>query len=394
MAAIGTTIANFIQIPANDLFDLCLPTRHYFVVKRQRRATIDHRVRAAARYVAALTIGWIAVDAITFSDEVWVILAGERLLTALALTVLAMTALHERDGGLMEARALCVVLVILGFFLATSYTLSATHANMESLAAVSAYANLPFLVAAGIGLFPVVAVEGLLVTGLVLASTLLVATVLPALDAARFYNTGSLWLLLTICAVATLGGMLQLRSLIGVTRQSSRDGLTGLMLRGFGEELLAAQFAVATRAERPLAVVFLDLDKFKAVNDDHGHEAGDAVLETAGAAIDACVRGQDTAVRWGGEEFLIILPNTDISGARKVADRLGQHGLGLRPEGRPLTASVGLTERLIDEVGNAADLVAIGDQRVYAAKDAGRNRVKGVADDPWEFVPTDHGGAP
>lgn len=192
---------------------------------------------------------------------------------------------------------------------------------------------------------------------------------------------------MAISGVATLGGILQLRLLLTVTEQSCRDGLTGLLRRSVGEELLTAQFATAERADTPLSVLFLDLDRFKAVNDSYGHNTGDVVLANAAAAIHDGVRRQDTAVRWGGEEFLVILPNTDAAAARIVAERFGRRGLGKRPEGAPLTASVGLAERSADEAETAAQLISIADGRVYAAKSAGRNCIIDAAGPSIPFNP-------
>jgi hypothetical protein len=93
-----------------------------------------------------------------------------------------------------------------------------------------------------------------------------------------------------------------------------------------------------------LAVAFLDLDQFKKVNDGWGHDAGDAVLGTAAERMRKCLRSQDALIRWGGEEFLIVLPNTDHDGARRMVARVAEHGLGPRPDGTPQTASIGIAE--------------------------------------------------
>lgn len=378
--------AELAQAGRRQLLDLCLPARHDLVVERQRRRTMDGRARATAGVVAALTAGWIVVDAMTFPAEVWRALASERLLTSLALALMSIPRLHNRRGPLVETRALGILLVIFGFFLAASYTLTAAQASTDFLAAVSAYVHLPFLIAAGIGLFPVLGLEGLVLTGVAVGATTLSANAMGPGDGHRMYDAGSLWLLTTICGVATLGGMLQLRSLVTVTRQSCRDGLTGLLRRSVGEELLAVQFAAAERAGQPLSIMFLDLDEFKAINDASGHEAGDAALTAAAAAMHAGVRRQDTVVRWGGEEFLVILPNTGTRAACTVAERIGRRGLGQRPDGRPLTASVGLAERRADGAGVWSNLVGVADERTFAAKRAGRNRIIPVDGDAKAFT--------
>jgi diguanylate cyclase (GGDEF)-like protein len=134
-------------------------------------------------------------------------------------------------------------------------------------------------------------------------------------------------------------------------------------------------------------VLFLDLDRFKEVNDRYGHDAGDEVLRAAADRIAAVLRRQDTAIRWGGEEFLVLLPNTGVDGAARVARRLGAEGLGARPDGTPQTASVGLAERRVDGVDEASQLIELVDGRMYAAKDAGRNRLVGPDGAAQPFIP-------
>jgi len=87
------------------------------------------------------------------------------------------------------------------------------------------------------------------------------------------------------------------------------------------------------------------------------------------------MRRGDALVRWGGEEFLLLMPNTDIVHARQAMERLCASGLGLRPDGKPLTASIGLAETLADHCIQGEQLVEIADQRMYHAKQQGRNRI-------------------
>jgi len=370
----------------SDAMGLILPARHDLIVRRQRRQVIDARVRTTTVVVALLTIAWIAIDSVTFSGLLWQKLTACRIAAGVLLTVISLPALHHREGPLVELRALASLLIILGFYLASIQILKSNYASVESFAGVTAYTYLPFLIGAGISLFPVVAAEGLATAVLVVLATMLTA-MMGTGSTQEAYNTGSLWLLMTICGVATLGGMLQFRLLLTVTEQSNRDGLTGLLRRGVGQELLAAQFATAERAGTPLSVLFLDLDRFKAVNDNYGHNTGDSVLVKAATAIRDGVRRQDTAVRWGGEEFLVILPNTDAAAARIVAERFGKRGLGARPEGAPVTASVGLAERSTDHAESAMKLISIADSRVYAAKAAGRNCIVDVMGARFPFTP-------
>jgi diguanylate cyclase (GGDEF)-like protein len=193
-------------------------------------------------------------------------------------------------------------------------------------------------------------------------------------------HLGALWLLLLLATVATLAGMSQLHFMSQLVDQSSHDGMTRAYNRRVGEEMVVQQFVTAVRAAAPLAMAFVDLDDFKSINDRYGHEEGDNALRGAATALRRVLRRGDILVRWGGEEFLALMPNTDADGALIAINRLRDVGLGLRPDGRPLTASIGVAERVCDGAEQWTDLVEKADQRMYAAKEAGKNRVLGCDD--------------
>ena len=130
-----------------------------------------------------------------------------------------------------------------------------------------------------------------------------------------------------------------------------------------------------------LAVAFIDLDHFKAINDTYGHDAGDRALRECTQNMFASLRSTDTLLRWGGEEFVVIMPDTDLEQARLALDRMVRSGLGLRPDGSSLTASIGLAERCVDFAESAQELLDIADRRMYLAKAAGRNRLCFASDE-------------
>src|SRR5690606_28966066 len=100
------------------------------------------------------------------------------------------------------------------------------------------------------------------------------------------------------------------------------DHLTGLHNRHAAEEIFQRELARAERARHPLSVVLADIDRFKRINDSYGHNAGDGVLRAVSRVLTACCRGGDVAIRWGGEELLLLLPNTALDGARRLAERV------------------------------------------------------------------------
>lgn len=162
-----------------------------------------------------------------------------------------------------------------------------------------------------------------------------------------------------------------------VERQALVDGLTGLANRRAASDALHAEAARAQRLETPLSVVLADLDEFKDVNDVHGHAVGDEVLRVFADVLRETLRESDVAGRWGGEEFLILLPGADEEGAAQLADRLRLALASRDVSGAPglrVTASFGVAEYAGQ--ANTEQLVDAADSALYRAKRAGRDRVE------------------
>jgi diguanylate cyclase (GGDEF)-like protein len=163
-----------------------------------------------------------------------------------------------------------------------------------------------------------------------------------------------------------------------VAESALRDQLTGLLNRRFFDEAVEAAHANARRAGAELSLIVLDLDRFSAVNNEHGHAVGDAVLRRIARAIKGAVREGDIVVRYGGEEFVVIAPATDGDGAVQAAERIRQAVAASGSElvdGRlvPLTISAGVAS-LVDET-DGRGLFRAADSALLAAKRAGRDRV-------------------
>ncbi len=158
------------------------------------------------------------------------------------------------------------------------------------------------------------------------------------------------------------------------------DGLTGLGNRRGLDEMAAIQWRVAQRSGLPLSVLLIDVDHFKRFNDMYGHAAGDDALRAVAGCIKAELkRPADHATRYGGEEFLVLLPNTDSADAYRIAERIrvGVEALGVRHVStlhHTLTVSVGVASTRRGGSGDWLALVNAADAALYAAKDAGRNQ--------------------
>jgi diguanylate cyclase (GGDEF)-like protein len=169
---------------------------------------------------------------------------------------------------------------------------------------------------------------------------------------------------------------------------STTDPLTGIPNRRALDDHLADELARARRYNTPLAVVMLDLDHFKRLNDRHGHAAGDAVLRHVAHILDAEKRRGDTIARFGGEEFVAILSHADETAAQgwaeRVRGRLGASAVDMAGTMLRVTASFGVAAALPGDAGVAGGeaLLASADHALYAAKARGRNRVVGAPAGP------------
>ena len=166
------------------------------------------------------------------------------------------------------------------------------------------------------------------------------------------------------------------RNLALAELRAASDALTGLPNRRAADETIQRMAAHAIRRGSPLAVVLLDLDHFKQINDVHGHEQGDKVLAAVGQVLSSTLRASDFAARYGGEEFLVLLPDTDRATARDVAEKLRRAIMDAElSHVGSLTASFGVAA-LPDDGAECESLVRMADRALYAAKAAGRNRVE------------------
>jgi diguanylate cyclase (GGDEF)-like protein len=168
-----------------------------------------------------------------------------------------------------------------------------------------------------------------------------------------------------------------------VASQAATDGLTGLANRRSFDDELALEWRRADRVGDSLALVLVDLDDFKSINDGRGHQAGDAVLRRVAAILDSGGRQVDLAARYGGEEFAVLAPETNLVGAMKLAERLRvalEAATIELPNGGELTVTASFGVAIKGDLERAEQLIAAADEALYEAKRAGKNRV--VAADP------------
>jgi diguanylate cyclase (GGDEF)-like protein len=362
------------ELNEDELGWLVSPHAHLPLLARRRAILIVNRVRLFAFLFAALTPLWSIVDYFAFPFPLWRELALMRLAASVAFACLVFC--YRSNGDLFNAyRAIALLFAIPTVFYVASHTLL-TFYQLSGISAAlgSGYAFLPFVLLAGLAIFPMTLLETVVV-----ASPILICQGVSGymrwaeMDWPSF--AGAFWLLLLIAGVAGVAGACQLAFMIALVRQAIRDQLTGAFSRSSGVELLDLHFTNACRANSAFAVAFFDLDRFKQINDQFGHESGDRALVAMTDSVSRHMRHGDALVRWGGEEFALLMPGATLEQAGLAIERVRKEGFGTRPEGEPLTASIGIAERRADGAAQWKDLVELADQRMYRAKQGGRDRV-------------------
>jgi diguanylate cyclase (GGDEF)-like protein len=361
-----------------NLRTLIFPSDLSPLAQRRRAAMIQSRARLVALMFTVLTPLWVLVDLWLFGWPKFAWLALMRLVASLAFGLILATPVRE---DINSARKVLVALLAVPLvFFGLSHPI-VSHFSPDSPEAIIAagYAFLPFIMISGLAVFPLAAIE----------SALLACPMLLAHFVAGFFGSGvfpfesylgALWLLVLTSVVSGFAAMSQLHFLNALVAQSSRDALTGALVRRDGEEVLLQEFMKAQIDGKPMSIVFVDLDKFKTINDTWGHEAGDVALNKAARALRRTLRGSDVIVRWGGEEFVVGMPACSKEHALEAVARLRANGFDNRPDGTPQTASIGVAEWQADAINSLDALTKLADDRMYVAKKTGRDRVVSEGD--------------
>lgn len=349
------------------------PNTHPTVISSRRAAMLVSRVRMVSGLFAILTPLWAILDIAVFPPQIWHGLVLSRFLAAMAFAAIFMTSRKAQTVN-HAYMAIASMFAVPTFFFIYSYVhMGAYHLEGLQQAFSVGYAYLPFVMLAGLAIFPLTVYESI-----AFSLPLLMAQVSAGLFDLSVLTwptfAASFWLLMLISGVSTVAGVSQLAFILVMARDALWDALTGAFSRNSGEGLLNLLYSQASRTKSPLTLVFIDLDHFKSVNDLFGHDAGDKVLQVVSKMLRSRMRTDDALIRWGGEEFLMVLPNTSVDQAVLAMRRILGPGLGVRPDGAPITASVGVAEKKLDESTSWRDLVEIGDRRMYVAKNSGRDK--------------------
>jgi diguanylate cyclase (GGDEF)-like protein len=381
LRSIFTALGESIGIFTVDQFrELLISSRHSEPICRHRATVIQSRVFFFSVVFAVLVPAWSLIDLFFLPHWLWIDLLVMRLVSGILFVVFAWQS--RKEYALSRARLLLAALLAITplFYLTADYWIHAYPLSGQEMIAAELYELLPFIMVAGLTLFPLTLLE-FFIYAIPLFAVTAYSTHFDTVEDIP-HAVATLWLFTLILGVALFASLTQLRYMLSQATRASYDALTGMLTRRAGIEMLDLQFRLASMNDSALSILYFDLDNFKKVNDSYGHDAGDSVLKFAAQQFNKAVRQGDSVIRWGGEEFIVVLPTADYKQANEVVVRIMRSGIGLRPDGSSMTASVGVVELQEDRPRDWKTMVELADRRMYEAKGAGRARSVGVCGQP------------
>lgn len=361
---------------ADQWLDVLSPRSHSLPIKNHRAGILRKRIKFFSLFFAWLIPLWSILDYLLLPFDIWYKLAILRLISGLVFAHIYYRCTHGRCPT--SHIFICLSFLLYTptiFYLISIPILADVHLSGFSGALVDIYSLLPIFVIASLSIFTLTLIELLIITLPLAIITLW--SIYPKINQDFSSTIMYIWLFFLLTGTSFFSSLSQMRYMISQVTRTAYDSLTRSMTRRAGIEALEVYFRMAKLQETHLSVLFIDLDHFKSINDTFGHDAGDTVLQNAVAKLKHFVRKGDSVIRWGGEEFLVVLPYADQEDALHVVHRIFQEGLGTCPNGKLVTASMGLAEINQDETENWQELVKQADQRLYQAKESGRSRCIG-----------------
>lgn len=355
-----------------NLVDVIRSDRHSPDFNGSRAEYIQNRVRILGLIYAALVLLWIPVDALLVPTNTLIALTITRAGACLAFLAVALVRHNPHHLPLARLRLGLLVIIPCFFYITTQLIL----VGQVSAWAVMGYGFYPFVMIAQLAIFALTLLEGLALALPVFLIVLLAAAIKGTLFSAA--TVADIWLLGLLLSLALWAEMSQLQMLLRLYRQATRDPLTGLFNRRMLMERLTVEMERAERYRRPLTVMLFDLDKFKRVNDTLGHLAGDAVLRHFSRVVEAALRRTDLVGRYGGEEFLAVLPETDPERGYEVAERIrcDCHAAPAKTaDGAEVVFTTSIGVATLQPGEDAEALLTRVDASLYQAKETGRDRV-------------------
>ncbi len=366
------------QLETLNLGDLLTIRNHSIDFNGTRAEQINMRLQLIALAFGLMAPFWIPIDYYSLNDDAFSQMVWMRIAFSASMLVIGFWAVHTFEIE-SSRRRLALMLLPPGLFYASSIPL--LNGSLTTDALLVGYTFFPYLMVVMLTIFPLTMMEGVSYTLMIVGFTLA-----PHLMEGTLISQGALkdlWLLGLLAGICMWPGMAQLHMLLSLYRQASRDPLTRLVNRRILMSQLESEIAASSKdATRPLSILLMDLDRFKKVNDTYGHLVGDQVLVDFSTLLTDSVRKNDIAGRYGGEEFMVILPNSDLQTAHAIANIInkGCHSrtiaLDLEQFDSPgfnYSVSIGVAQLRPGE--SELLLIERVDEGLYQSKREGRDRV-------------------
>lgn len=373
---ISRHIASKIQLTHEQVWRLLAPSERSENVQRYAASLITARIQLISTFFALVVPLWSIIDLLVFPAPASLWLTLLRFASAAVFAFLAWPRKLSETRPYAQAIATLLVMMMVPsiFYLVSLLILDSTPATGMQTVMTHFYTFMPTVVLAGLAIFPLTALEIILLSLPVLITTI-IGFLIDSAPMPLEENITILWCMTMMMGVSIFSGMSQSHYMESMVRRAMTDSLTGAASRRSGMEALELSFHLTAMSQQPLSVAFFDIDRFKNINDSFGHDIGDQILQRFAERLRGLLRHSDTLVRWGGEEFLAILPNMPARQLPIFIDRLRVGGFGTGPDGKTLlTASVGIAETMTDNINSWPALVELADQRMYEAKRQGRAR--------------------
>lgn len=324
-----------------------------------------------AFYIISVPL-WIPIDYLLLSHEHYTAMIIPRLSLAAVLFPIWLFSLRKLTST--QVHIILVLNIIAAGMLYAASLLILNQGTAENLHA--GYTLMPYMMISMLGIFPLTLDWGIALIAIVVGIYLGLAVLLGQLMTADTANF--IWVLFVLSGISLWVQSSQLLMLMRLYRESTQDPLTGMINRRVLMKQLKSEIEHAVHSNQSFCIQMYDLDRFKRINDNYGHLIGDKVLQTAANLIQKGLRKHDIVARFGGEEFVAVLPDCRSADAVSIADRIRQNCYDTQvsaPNGESiqLSTSVGVTEY---EKGEAIEITLNRvDELLYKAKELGRNRV-------------------
>ncbi|MCU7922215.1 MAG: GGDEF domain-containing protein [Candidatus Thiodiazotropha sp. (ex Dulcina madagascariensis)] len=352
--------------------DLVSAEDHPGYMRTHRADLLLDRIRFLASLFSLLVPLWLVIDYLLLPLEVFWPIALIRLVSTAHFIFLSRY--RAKDVNLKNSLLLLGSMMLnlpLTFFASTHYLVMLPPEDIYQLP-VQLYTMLPYIAVGFLGLFPLTVLE---------CATLALLLAMVTMTGWSFYDADplnhllpTLWMLCIILSIVLFAATLQLQYMIALITRADHDPVTGAQTRKSGIQSLAKAFQQAQIQNDNLSIALVDIDDAKSIISEYDYATYDhAVIEAADILRDG-LRHNDMLVHWGEKVFLLILPGTDCEGSAITVRRIHSQGLGSLPDGSPVTASIGICERVADNIEEWSEMLTTVDARRDRAKSLGKDR--------------------